>query len=80
SSQACIKCPVGSYNPLTGQSTCSKCFPGSYCDTIGATSGKSCPAGTYNPNEGSVSSQACIKCPVGTHYPFTDGSVYFPGW
>ena len=66
---ACLKCPIGTYQPYKQSSSCRNCPLGSYCPQVGAISHIQCPAGTYNPKTTMTSVNACLKCPIGTYQP-----------
>ena len=79
-----IPCPIGSYQPNTGQSSCLLSPPGNYTDVEASITPTPCPAGQYQPAEGQT---ACIEndaghfslegsveqdpCPKGTYQPST---------
>ena len=79
-----IPCPIGSYQPNTGQSSCLLSPPGYYTDVEASITPTPCPAGQYQPAEGQT---ACIEndaghfslegsveqdpCPKGTYQPST---------
>ena len=55
-------CPIGKYQPQSGQSSCLECKAGYYCDEKHMNSMKACPAGHYCPSERTSSP---TKCPAG---------------
>jgi len=79
-----IPCPIGSYQPNTGQSSCLLSPPGNYTDVEASITPTPCPSGQYQPAEGQT---ACIEndaghfslegsveqdpCPKGTYQPST---------
>ena len=79
-----IPCPIGSYQPYTGQSSCLLSPSGNYTDVEASITPTPCPAGQYQPAEGQT---ACIEndaghfslegsveqdpCPKGTYQPST---------
>ena len=80
-----IPCPVGTYQPNSGQTSCLVVDPGHYVDVnTSATNQLPCPAGTYNPNSGqygevcmdvepgnysAAGSAQPIPCSAGTYQP-----------
>ena len=56
------KCPVGTYNNLTGQGACTQCPAGTYCNLEGMTIYQVCTQGNYCP-AGSI---RAIPCEAGT--------------
>ena len=65
-----IPCPIGSYQPNTGQSSCLLSPPGNYTDVEASITPTPCPAGQYQPAEGQT---ACIENDAG-HFSL-EGSV-----
>ena len=65
-----IPCPIGSYQPNTGQSSCLLSPPGSYTDVEASITPTPCPAGQYQPAEGQT---ACLIVDLG-HFSL-EGSV-----
>ena len=61
---ACVDCPVGTYNNLLGQAACTDCPAGTYNKKTRQTSCTQCGKGTYSPNARSTS---CTKCPIGEY-------------
>ena len=57
-----IPCPIGSYQPNTGQSSCLLSPPGYYTDVEASITPTPCPAGQYQPAEGQT---ACIDTDAG---------------
>ncbi len=56
-------CAVGTYQPVTGQTSCIDAPAGSYVDTTGAISATLCSAGTYQDQTGQSS---CLAAPAGS--------------
>jgi len=65
-----IPCPIGSYQPNTGQSSCLLSPPGNYTDVEASITPTPCPAGQYQPAEGQT---ACLIVDLG-HFSL-EGSV-----
>ena len=65
-----IPCPIGSYQPNTGQSSCLLSPPGNYTDVEASITPTPCPAGQYQPAEGQT---ACLIVDIG-HFSL-EGSV-----
>jgi hypothetical protein len=65
-----IPCPIGSYQPNTGQSSCLLSPPGYYTDVEASITPTPCPAGQYQPAEGQT---ACLIVDLG-HFSL-EGSV-----
>ena len=65
-----IPCPIGSYQPNTGQSSCLLSPPGNYTDVEASITPTPCPAGQYQPSEGQI---ACLIVDLG-HFSL-EGSV-----
>ena len=59
-------CPVGSYQPQTGQSSCIACPAGSQCPNTSLITFTLCPVGTYQSQTGQSS---CLDCPLGRYCP-----------
>ena len=57
-----IPCPIGSYQPNTGQSSCLLSSPGNYIDVEASITPTPCPAGQYQPVEGQT---ACLIVDLG---------------
>ena len=57
-----IPCPIGSYQPNTGQSSCLLSPPGNYIDVEASITPTPCPAGQYQPVEGQT---ACLIVDLG---------------
>ena len=57
-----IPCPIGSYQPNTGQSSCLLSPPGNYIDIEASITPTPCPAGQYQPVEGQT---ACLIVDLG---------------
>ena len=68
-------CPLGSYQPYSGQSECIEADSGFYVDDNGSLEQIPCIGGTYNPNNGSISSDSCIDSIPG-HYSKDGYSTY----
>ena len=79
-------CPIGTYNPLTGQtlsSACQICPAGSFCPVespYNSSVAIPCQAGTYNPNTGQTSSIACLACPDNNTSVCPEGSSVIQGF
>ena len=65
-----IPCPIGSYQPNTGQSSCLLSPPGNYTNVEASITPTPCPAGQYQPSEGQI---ACLIVDLG-HFSL-EGSV-----
>jgi len=59
-------CPVGTYQPDSGQASCLTAPPGFYVDTEGATGYVPAPPGSYVASYGA---SAPTPCPLGTYQP-----------
>eukprot|EP00347_Sterkiella_histriomuscorum_P024400 403331247 len=61
------QCPLGTYNPMIGQSACFPCPTGRLCDEFKLEYPKPCPKGSYCP-AGDLTSGISneMKCPAGT--------------
>ncbi len=73
-----VICPIGTYNPSTGQSVCLPCTAGLFCPLTGMTAvpaGNLCALGYYCLPGSSVATQAA--CPPGFYNPSTGGSSGF---
>jgi len=70
-------CPLGYYQPYSGQSECIEADSGFYVDDNGSLEQIPCIGGTYNPNNGSISSDSCIDSIPG-HYSKDGYSIYIP--
>jgi len=57
-----IPCPIGSYQPNTGQSSCLLSPPGNYIDVEASITPTPCPDGQYQPVEGQT---ACLIVDLG---------------
>jgi alpha-tubulin suppressor-like RCC1 family protein len=57
-------CPLGAYQPLTGQVSCLPAPPGSYVDQVGQWQVTSCPEGTTTTSPGATSASDCVPNPV----------------
>ncbi|MDA8680859.1 hypothetical protein N9M45_04645, partial [Euryarchaeota archaeon] len=68
------ECGLGTYQPLTGQSSCDYADVGHYVQFTGQSSQTPCIAGTYNPNTASNSSLACMVADAGYYVSSSAGS------
>lgn len=59
-------CPVGSYQPNTGQTSCIPASPGYQVDTTGSTTQKRCPVNTGSPG----GLENCLACSEGNNEPY----------
>ena len=66
-----IPCPMGTYQPNSGQDSCIDTSPGYYTDSNASSSMTKCLAGTFQNQTGQT---GCIDAPAG-HYTVDDGSV-----
>lgn len=60
----CADCPVGTYQPLTGQTTCLRCPAGTYQNGIKSATCLPCSPGSYSASTGA---QTCVNCLEGTY-------------
>jgi hypothetical protein len=58
----CEPCPIGKYQPETGQTSCIDAPEGSFVSTIGAAQAILCPVGTFSDFTGAT---ACLACDAG---------------
>lgn len=71
SSDACVRCPAGSYAGF-GASSCTLCPPGSFGSVEGAGSLAACapcPAGSASSATGAASNASCVSCSRGYYSP-----------
>ena len=68
------ECGLGTYQPLTGQSSCDNADVGHYVQSTGQSSQTPCIAGTYNPYTGTTSSSVCIVADAGYYVSSSAGS------
>ena len=62
-SNACARCPAGTYSGTAGSLSCTSCPPGAYSSLVGAQSCSKCSDTGYQPATGST---ACLTCPANT--------------
>ena len=60
---SCHSCPVGTYQPGTGETSCLPCEPGTFSNQAGATVCEECRPGSYAPTQ---YMSACLDCGPGT--------------
>ncbi|NXY43725.1 SCUB1 protein, partial [Ceuthmochares aereus] len=58
---ACISCPLGHYQPESGQPSCLPCPRGHYANLTRSTTCLPCPPGNYANESGAAACQACEK-------------------
>jgi hypothetical protein len=71
-----LKCPAGTYQADTAQTTCDSCPEQFYCpsgDTVGTITPVDCPDGHYCP-EGTGNFDI-YRCPIGTYHLTTGGTL-----
>jgi len=73
-----IPCAVGTYQPLTGQSSCDDASAGYYVDITASTTQTACPTGTYNSNNASTSSSDCTDASAGYYVGSTGSATQTP--
>ncbi|KAK3591334.1 hypothetical protein CHS0354_028441 [Potamilus streckersoni] len=67
----CQTCPIGTYQPSSGQSSCISCPTGTITLQTGSISSSQCVA-ICNPGFFRNTSGICLSCPVGTYQPSTE--------
>lgn len=70
-----LKCPSGTYQDETAQSSCKACPEGYYCETgetVGVITPADCPNGHYCPE--STGNYQIFRCPIGSYHDPLDGN------
>jgi hypothetical protein len=62
--ESCQGCPVGTAQPIIGQSSCPVCGPGFYSDSPNLSQCRDCVAGRFT---ALYNQTQCALCPTGTH-------------
>jgi hypothetical protein len=76
--QACTKCPAGSFSSYDGSSSCSLCPVGTSSSAIGATSSSTCVNCAIGMFSDKLGSGSCTNCPVGSFASTTGSSQCTP--
>jgi len=66
SSDSCIPCAPGQYQPLAGQEDCLACPAGSFSPDVGSAACKACPKGGFCQDAGAASRLVWQPCPEGS--------------
>lgn len=69
-----FKCPIGSYQPATGQTECVDASPGHYVATLGSATQTACAAGSFSSTHGQW---MCALAPANHYVPAAGATSFF---